>query len=265
VDALADALEGTGDPRVAFVRLQRELDLLPPWAPASPPDRLVDALLDDVARHPADETPWLVLADWLEERGEPGAPRLRLLGRLRALGPTIDPWFVSNCCLPWPRFPPSFSYARWSEPACRVMQRANREAQRRNHDHLGTQHLLLGLLRDDFGPATRSLTDQGVSLARARAAVEQITPTGPDMVLGLLPQTPRLKAALLYAWQEVEALGRNAVQAEHLLLGLCRAGPGVSARVMQALGASPRRACEQVVASLGQDPRRWAWAHPETW
>jgi ATP-dependent Clp protease ATP-binding subunit ClpC len=145
------------------------------------------------------------------------------------------------------------------------MQWAHQEAQRCNHDHVGTQHLLLALLREDQGPATRSLTAQGVSLAAARAAVEQITPIGPDIVMGKLPQTPRLQAALLYAWQEVEGAGRDTVLPEHLLLGLCRAGPGVSARALEALGASPRRACEYVVASLGRDPRRWTWAHPETW
>ena len=223
-----------------------------------------EALLRDVLADPADQTAFLVLADWLEERDDPRARHVRLLASVRALGRRLQPAWLEASAVPWPSLP--HTYQHFGEPARRVMQLANQEAQRFNHEYIGTQHILLGLLRQDFAVTPAALIGHGITLAAARAQVERLTPTGPDMVtMGKLPQSLRGKASIGFAVQEAEALGHEVISPEHLLLGLCQTSPCTAARVLDALGTSPGAVCRRVLTDLGSDPLRWLRQHPEVW
>jgi ATP-dependent Clp protease ATP-binding subunit ClpC len=119
----------------------------------------------------------------------------------------------------------------------RILKLAEQEAQRFNHEYVGTEHLLLGLLRDDSGAAARTLKNLGVNLRQVRLEVEKILQAGPDMVsMGRLPFTPRAKMAMEYAIEESRNLKDERVGSEHLLLGLLRETEGVAAVVLLNLG-----------------------------
>jgi uncharacterized protein (TIGR02996 family) len=256
-------LEERGDCRGEFLRLQDELARPQPGQRTDPPEAgLADAFLRDIAEHPGDEVPWLVLADWLEERDHPDARRIRLLSRRAALARRLDPSFVWSASVPWPEPFPTVSCR---PAAVRVMQLANQEAQRRNHEYLDTGHILLALLREDFGPSSAALAACGVTAARVVALFEKLAPVGPDILCGKLAWAPSTRVAVSAAVREAQALGQD-LTPEHLLLGLLgQPLPCTAARLLRELGACPRLVCERVAAALGHDPRRWAWNHPETW
>ena len=114
-------------------------------------------------------------------------------------------------------------YERFTERAKRVMQFANQEAQRLNHEHFGTEHILLGLLKEGTGCGARVLEKLGIALPDVRLEVEKLVQRGPDMVrLGKLPQTPRAQKVINYAMEEARALHHNYVGTEHILLGILR-------------------------------------------
>lgn len=118
-----------------------------------------------------------------------------------------------------------------------VMQLANREAQRLNHEYIGTEHLLLGLLREGGGVGCDVLRGLNVDLDRARREVLVIVQQGPDMiVLGEMPQTPWAKKAIEYAIEEAVGLGHEEVGTGELLLGLVREQEGVAGKVLLNLG-----------------------------
>ncbi len=111
-------------------------------------------------------------------------------------------------------------YERFTDRARKVMQLANQEAQRFNHEYIGTEHILLGLVKEGSGVAANVLKNLDVDLRKIRLEVEKIVQSGPDMVtIGKLPQTPRAKKVIEYAMEEARNLNHNYVGTEHLLLG----------------------------------------------
>ncbi len=128
-------------------------------------------------------------------------------------------------------------YERFTDRARKVMALANQEAQRFNHEYIGTEHLLLGLALERSGVGAMVMKNLGVDLARLRAEVEKLVKPGPNMVaMDKLPETPRAKRAVEYAVEEARALNHNYVGTEHLLLGLLRESDGVAAQVLMNLG-----------------------------
>lgn len=113
-------------------------------------------------------------------------------------------------------------YERFTDRARKVMQLANQEAQRWNHDKLDTQHLLVALVKEDTGIAAHVLEDLGVELGELRKVCETIVPPGPEAItMGKLPQTEDMKGVIQQAIKEAERLDHNYVGTEHLLLALC--------------------------------------------
>ena len=118
-------------------------------------------------------------------------------------------------------------YERFTDRARKVMQLANQEAQRFNHEYIGTEHILLGLVKEGSGVAANVLKNLDIDLRKVRLEVEKLVKSGPDMVtMGKLPQTPRAKKVIEYAIEEARNLNHNYVGTEHLLLGLLREQDG---------------------------------------
>ncbi|QDV53793.1 ATP-dependent Clp protease ATP-binding subunit [Gimesia fumaroli] len=143
-------------------------------------------------------------------------------------------------------------YERFTDRARKVMQLANQEAQRFNHEYIGTEHILLGLVKEGSGVAANVLKNLDVDLRKIRLEVEKIVQSGPDMVtMGKLPQTPRAKKVIEYAMEEARNLNHNYVGTEHLLLGLLREQDGVAAQVLMNLGLKLEEVREEVLNLLG--------------
>ncbi|MCX7396453.1 MAG: ATP-dependent Clp protease ATP-binding subunit [Planctomycetales bacterium] len=143
-------------------------------------------------------------------------------------------------------------YERFTDRARKVMQLANQEAQRFNHEYIGTEHILLGLVKEGSGVAANVLKNLDVDLRKIRIEVEKIVQTGPDMVtMGKLPQTPRAKKVIEYAMDEARNLNHNYVGTEHLLLGLLREQEGVAAQVLMNLGMKLEDVRDEVLNLLG--------------
>jgi ATP-dependent Clp protease ATP-binding subunit ClpC len=143
-------------------------------------------------------------------------------------------------------------YERFTDRARKVMQLANQEAQRFNHEYVGTEHVLLGLVKEGSGVAANVLKNLEVDLRKIRLEVEKIVQTGPEMVtMGKLPQTPRAKKVIEYAIEEARNLNHNYVGTEHLLLGLLREQEGVAAQVLMNLGLKLDEVREEVLNLLG--------------
>jgi ATP-dependent Clp protease ATP-binding subunit ClpC len=142
-------------------------------------------------------------------------------------------------------------HERFTDRARRVMQLANQEAQRFNHEYLGTEHMLLGIIKDGNGCAARLLKILGIDLRKVRLQVESLVQPGPDMVtMWKLPRTPVAKAAVTYAVEESDTLRHNYVGTEHLLLGLLREQEGVAAQVLMNLGLKLEDVREEVLSIL---------------
>jgi ATP-dependent Clp protease ATP-binding subunit ClpC len=143
-------------------------------------------------------------------------------------------------------------YERFTDRARKVMQLANQEAQRFNHEYVGTEHVLLGLVKEGSGVAANVLRNLDVDLRKIRIEVEKIVQSGPDMVtMGKLPQTPRAKKVIEYAIEEARNLNHNYVGTEHLLLGLLREQEGVAAQVLMNLSLKLEEVREEVLNLLG--------------
>jgi ATP-dependent Clp protease ATP-binding subunit ClpC len=143
-------------------------------------------------------------------------------------------------------------YERFTERARKVMHLANQEAQRFNHEYIGTEHVLLGLVKEGSGVAANVLKNLDVDLRKIRLEVERIVQSGPEMVtMGKLPQTPRAKKVIDYAIEEARNLNHNYVGTEHLLLGLLREQEGVAAQVLMNLGLKLEEVREEVLNLLG--------------
>ena len=143
-------------------------------------------------------------------------------------------------------------YERFTDRARKVMQLANQEAQRFNHEYIGTEHILLGLVKEGSGVAANVLKNLEVDLRKIRLEVEKIVQSGPDMVtMGKLPQTPRAKKVIEYSMEEARNLNHNYVGTEHILLGLLREQEGVAAQVLMNLGLKLEDVREEVLNLLG--------------
>jgi ATP-dependent Clp protease ATP-binding subunit ClpC len=143
-------------------------------------------------------------------------------------------------------------YERFTDRARKVMQLANQEAQRFNHEYIGTEHVLLGLIKEGSGVAANVLRNLDIDLRKIRLEVEKLVQSGPDMVtMGKLPQTPRAKKVIEYSMEEARNLGHNYVGTEHILLGLLREQEGVAAQVLMNLGLKLEEVREEVLNLLG--------------
>ncbi|MDO4585930.1 MAG: ATP-dependent Clp protease ATP-binding subunit [Planctomycetia bacterium] len=132
------------------------------------------------------------------------------------------------------------------------MQLATQEAQRFNHEYIGTEHLLLGLVKEGSGVAANVLKNLGVDLRDIRLEVEKLVRSGPDLVMmGRLPQTPRARKVLEYSMEEAQSLNHNYIGTEHLLLGLLREQEGIAAQVLMNLGLKLEEVRQAVLNLLG--------------
>ena len=141
---------------------------------------------------------------------------------------------------------------RFSDKARKVvMQRANQEAQRFNHEYIGTEHILLGLLTDDGSVAVLALKGLGVEPWKVRANVETLILRGPNVVTtGKLPQTPRAKKVIEYSLEEARNLNHNYIGTEHILLGMLREQEGVGGVVLTNFGLTMENVRKEVIRVL---------------
>jgi hypothetical protein len=141
-------------------------------------------------------------------------------------------------------------FERFTDRARRVVVLAQEEARLLNHNHIGTEHILLGLIHEGEGVAYLALTELGISLDAVRAQVEAEIGQGSEAPSGHIPFTPRAKKVLELSLREALGLSHNYIGTEHILLGLIREGEGVAARVLVGLGADLDRVRQQVVQLL---------------
>ncbi len=152
-------------------------------------------------------------------------------------------------------------YERFTDRARKIMQLANQEAVRFNHEYIGTEHILLGLIKEGSGVAANVLKNLDIDLAKIRGEVEKIVQSGPDVVtMGKLPQTPRAKEVIKFAIEEARNLNHNYVGTEHLMLGLLREQEGVAAQVLMNLGLRLDDVRQEVLNLLGHNPEADVWA-----
>ncbi|MDD5174014.1 MAG: ATP-dependent Clp protease ATP-binding subunit, partial [Candidatus Omnitrophica bacterium] len=143
-------------------------------------------------------------------------------------------------------------FNRFTERARKVILLAKEEAKRFNHDYIGTEHILLGLVREGEGVAAAVLASFGLTPDKIRIEVEKLVQPGPSTVIsGDLPFTPKAKKVMELATEEARALGHNYIGTEHLLLGLIREGEGVASQVLMNLGMELERVREEVMNLLG--------------
>lgn len=142
-------------------------------------------------------------------------------------------------------------FGRFTERAKQVMLLAEDEAKRLNHGYVGTEHLLLGLVRENQGVAARALAEVNVNFSQIQSEIEKIIGRGEQAIDGKLGFTPRSKKVLNLALDEARQLGHNYIGTEHLLLGLIREGEGVAARVLKELGADLEVVRRTVIKLLG--------------
>ena len=143
-------------------------------------------------------------------------------------------------------------FDKFTERARKVLTLAQEEAQRFNHNYIGTEHLLLGLVREGEGVAAKVLANMGVELNKVRSAVEFIIGRGDRVVMGEIGLTPRAKKVIELAVDEARRLNHHYIGTEHLLLGLVREGEGIAAGVLESLGVSLDKVRAQVIHVLTQ-------------
>jgi ATP-dependent Clp protease ATP-binding subunit ClpA len=153
-------------------------------------------------------------------------------------------------------------FERFTDRARRVVVLAQEESRLLNHNYIGTEHILLGLIHEGQGVAAQALEAMDISLAAVRSQVEEIIGRGQDTASGHIPFTPRAKKVLELSLREALALGHNYIGTEHILLGLIREGEGVAAQVLVKLGADLNRVRQQVILLL-QGYSGGGEGHPE--
>jgi len=141
-------------------------------------------------------------------------------------------------------------FERFTDRARRVVVLAEEEARMLNHNYIGTEHVLLGLIHEGEGVAAKVLESLGISLGAVRQQVEEIIGQGQQVPSGHIPFTPRAKKVLELASREAKQLGHNYIGTEHILLGLICEGEGVAAQVLVKLGADLNRVRQQVIRLL---------------
>ncbi len=143
-------------------------------------------------------------------------------------------------------------FSRFTERARKVVILAKEEAKRFNHDYIGTEHILLGLIREGQGVAATVLKSLGLELNQIRLEIEKLVQAGSNTVIsGDIPFTPQAKKAIELAMDEANSLGHNYIGTEHLLLGLIREGEGIAAQVLFNMGLDANRVRETVLDLLG--------------
>ena len=200
---------------------------------------------EDAAEESAQPTPEPTLESSPEpgpepQAGKPSPPRMRL--RARAAQEQEG--------APKPAAPDRFD--KFTERAKRVLTLAQTEAKRFNHNYIGTEHLLLGLVAEKEGLAAKVLANLNVGLNQVRSSVEFIIGRGDRMVIGDVSLTPRAKKVIELAVSEARELNHNDIGTEHLLLGLIREGEGIAAGVLESLGVEMERARAQVLDVIAQ-------------
>src|SRR3954462_14207850 len=143
-------------------------------------------------------------------------------------------------------------FDKFTERARRVLTLAQEEAQRFNHNYIGTEHLLLGLVREGDGVAAKVLNNLGVELSKVRSAVEFIIGRGEKSISGEIGLTPRAKKVIELAVEEARRLNHSYIGTEHLLLGLVREGEGIAAGVLESLGVNLERVRAETTRILSQ-------------
>jgi ATP-dependent Clp protease ATP-binding subunit ClpA len=147
-------------------------------------------------------------------------------------------------------------FERFTESARRVVVLAQEEARLLNHNYIGTEHILLGLIHEGEGVAAGTLESLGISLRTVRSQVEEIVGQGQAPPTGHIPFTPRAKKVLELSLREALQLGHNYIGTEHILLGLIREGEGVAAQVLGKLGADLNRVRQEVIGLLSGYARK---------
>ncbi len=142
-------------------------------------------------------------------------------------------------------------FERFSERARRVLSLAQAEAQRFNHNYIGTEHILLGLIREADGVGARVLTNRGADLSTVRSRVEDVIGRGQAPVFGDMGLTPGAKSVIALAVNEARSMGHHYIGTEHLLIGLMREGEGLAAQVLQSLGLTLQDTRAEVLRILG--------------
>jgi ATP-dependent Clp protease ATP-binding subunit ClpC len=144
-------------------------------------------------------------------------------------------------------------FDKFTERARKVFSSAQEEAQRFQHNYIGTEHLLLGLVREEEGVAAKVLHQLGVELQAVRDAVEFIIGRGDRIVLGEIGLTPRAKKVIELAIDEARRMNHHYIGTEHLLLGLVREGEGIAAGVLESMGVTWEKARTQTIQLLSHE------------
>ncbi len=145
-------------------------------------------------------------------------------------------------------------FERFTEPARQVVVLAQDEARALKHNYIGTEHILLGLLRENDTVAGRCLEALGVGMEDVRARVARIIGQGDEVAAGQIPFTPRTKRVLELSLREALSLGHDNIGAEHILLGLAREADGVAYRILLDFGADAAKIRNEIIGSLSVEP-----------
>ena len=143
-------------------------------------------------------------------------------------------------------------FERFTDRARRVVVLAQEEARLLNHNYIGTEHILLGLIHEGEGVAAKALESLDISLEAVRAQVQEIIGQGQQAPSGHIPFTPRAKKVLELSLREALQLGHNYIGTEHILLGLIHEGEGVAAKALESLGIALEGVRQQVEEIIGQ-------------
>jgi len=156
-------------------------------------------------------------------------------------------------------------FERFTERARQVVVLAQDEARALAHNYIGTEHVLLGLLREEEGIAARVLESLGVTIEDVRSQVGRIVGQGDEVATGQIPFTPRAKKVLELAQREALSLGHNYIGTEHVLLGLARENQGVASRILLDLGSDSERIRNEVTRMLSGSGEVQAEGYGEAW
>jgi ATP-dependent Clp protease ATP-binding subunit ClpC len=155
-------------------------------------------------------------------------------------------------------------FDKFTDRARKVLTLAQEEAQRFNHNYIGTEHLLLGLVREGDGVAAKVLANMGVQLPKVRSAVEFIIGRGDSMIMGEIGLTPRAKKVIELSVDEARRLNHHYIGTEHLLLGLVREGEGIAAGVLESLGVNLEKVRAQVMQVVSQSASQQSQTKQQT-
>src|SRR5450755_297739 len=147
-------------------------------------------------------------------------------------------------------------FERFTERARQVVVLAQEEARTLKHNYIGTEHILLGLLREEEGLAARVLESLEITVERARGQVVRIVGSGEEVTSGQIPFTPRAKAVMEMALREALSLGHDYIDTEHILLAVVRENEGVAARILLDFDADPEKVRNEVIRLSGRAARR---------